>query len=147
AADFLAPTNAKGHIGIEYQNYHRFGGKDYELEVKDIKLRPLGLNPLFDGKTLDGCNIIPDQASKFNVVDGAINITVGNGQIETAGTYKNFLLQLDIISNGKELNSGVFFRGPVGIFWKGYESQVRNHWQGDDRTRPVDFGTGGNYGN
>src|SRR5690606_25989590 len=56
-------------------------------------------------------------------------------------------LQLDIISNGKQLNSGVFYRGPVGVFWKGYESQVRNHWEGEDRTKPVDFGTGGNYGN
>jgi hypothetical protein len=45
------------------------------------------------------------------------------------------------------LNSGVFFRTPPGVFWKGYESQVRNQWQGDDRSKPVDFGTGGNYGN
>ncbi|HNR36188.1 MAG TPA: DUF1080 domain-containing protein, partial [Candidatus Hydrogenedentes bacterium] len=32
-------------------------------------------------------------------------------------------------------------------FWKGYESQVRNEWEGDDRAKPKDFGTGGNYGN
>ncbi|MCC6143404.1 MAG: DUF1080 domain-containing protein, partial [Candidatus Hydrogenedentes bacterium] len=28
----------------------------------------------------------------------------------------------------------------------GYESQVRNQWLKDDRTKPVDFGTGGMYG-
>jgi len=80
------------------------------------------------------------------VVDGALNITDGNGQIETAEVFTDFLLQVDILSNGEHLNSGVFFRGPVGEFWRGYESQVRNQWEGDDRSKPVDFGTGGLYG-
>ncbi len=57
------------------------------------------------------------------------------------------MLQLAIISNGDHLNSGVFFRGPKGVWWKGYESQIRNQFGRGDRTRPVDFGTGGNYGN
>ncbi|MBI5095474.1 MAG: DUF1080 domain-containing protein [Candidatus Hydrogenedentes bacterium] len=46
-----------------------------------------------------------------------------------------------------KLNSGIFFHSPPNVFWKGYESQVRNDWQGEDRTKPNDFGTGGNYGN
>jgi hypothetical protein len=138
-------SRSRGYIGIQYHSYHSIK-KPVKVEVKEIKLRPLNLTPLFDGKTLTGWNIIPDHASKFNVVDGALNITDGNGQIETAGTYRDFILQLDIISNGEHLNSGVFFRGPVGVFWKGYESQVRNQWIKDDRTRPVDYGTGGLYG-
>ena len=105
------------------------------------------MESIFNGRNLDGWNVIPDRASVFTVVDGAINIKDGNGQIETAGVYKDFLLQLDIISSGEHLNSGVFFRGPVGVFWKGYESQVRNEWTGSNRNDPVDFGTGGNYGN
>ncbi len=32
-----------------------------------------------------------------------------------------------------------------GQFWSGYESQIRNQWRGDDRSRPVDYGTGGIY--
>src|SRR5690606_18793046 len=32
-----------------------------------------------------------------------------------------------------------------GQFWQGYEAQIRNQWEGDDRTKPVDFGTGGIY--
>ena len=36
---------------------------------------------------------------------------------------------------------------PAGEFGKGYESQVRKQFGRNDRTRPVDFGTGGNYGN
>ncbi len=138
-------TRARGYIGIQYHHYHS-NRRDTTVEVKEVKLRPLSLTPLFNGENLDGWNIIPDRASKFEVIDGAINIKDGNGQIETAGTYRDFILQLDVISNGEHLNSGVFFRGPVGVFWKGYESQVRNQWMRDDRSRPVDFGTGGLYG-
>ncbi len=138
-------TRPLGYVAIQYQRYH--GDKrPPKLAVSEVKLRPLGLTPLFNGTDLTGWNIIPDHKSKFAVVDGALNITDGNGQIETAGTYKDFALQLDIFSNGDHLNSGVFFRTPVGVFWKGYESQVRNEWVKDDRTKPVDFGTGGAYG-
>ena len=146
AIDGFKATNLKGHVGLQY--HHRHGEKKpASLTVHELKLRPLGLKSLFNGKDLNGWNIIPGHKSEFAVKEGAINITNGNGQIETAGTFQNFTLQLDIYSNGEHLNSGVFFRTPVGVFWKGYESQVRNHWQGDDRTKPVDFGTGGNYGN
>lgn len=146
AVEGLTATNLRGHVGVQY--HHRHGEKKpAKLTVTELKLRPLGLKSLFDGKDLNGWNIIPDHKSEFKVKDGALNITNGNGQIETAGTFQNFTLQLDIYSNGEHLNSGVFFRTPVGVFWKGYESQVRNHWEGDDRTKPVDFGTGGNYGN
>lgn len=137
--EVLGGGRARGYIGVLYCCTG-------PVEVTEMKLRPLNLKPLFNGKDLEGWNTIPDHPSVFSVVDGAINIKNGNGQIETAGTYKDFLLQLDILSNGDKLNSGVFFRGPVGVFWKGYESQVRNEWRGDDRTKPVDFGTGGLYG-
>jgi hypothetical protein len=43
------------------------------------------------------------------------------------------------------LNSGVFFRCLPGEFWSGYEAQIRNQWEGNDRTKPVDYGTGGIY--
>ena len=145
AVEGLAVSAPIGHIGFQF---HRSHGqrRPTKIEVIEAKLRPIGLNPIFNGENLDGWNIIPDRASKFSVVDGAINIVDGNGQIETAGLYRDFILQLDIISNGEHLNSGVFFRGPAGVFWKGYESQVRNQWMRDDRTKPVDFGTGGVYG-
>lgn len=138
----LNGTNTRGRIGLLY--HHNNGAT---VAIKDVKLRPLGMAPLFNGKDLTGWNSIPDRKSVFSVVDGTLNIKNGNGQIETAGTYRDFTLQLDVFSNGTHLNSGVFFRTPVGVFWKGYESQLRNQWQGDDRTKPVDYGTGGNYGN
>ncbi|MDX9974518.1 MAG: DUF1080 domain-containing protein [FCB group bacterium] len=134
-----------GYIGFQYHH-----NNDAQVAVKDVKLRPIALTSIFNGKDLSGWNIIPDRKSEFSVKDGAMNIVNGNGQIETAGTYKDFVLQLDIQANGtleKPLNSGVFFRGPVGVFWKGYESQVRNEFTDGDRTKPKDYGTGGNYGN
>jgi len=140
-----AGTRPVGFIGITFNRNDRPRGG--EIQLASLKLRPINMKPLFNGTDLTGWNIIPEHKSVFTVVDGAINIKNGNGQIETAGTYKNFVLQLDIISNGKQLNSGVFYRGPVGVWWKGYESQVRNQWVGDNREKPVDFGTGGNYGN
>ncbi|MCP4642948.1 MAG: DUF1080 domain-containing protein [bacterium] len=120
--------------------------KDGKIEVAEVRLRPLGMASLFNRKDLTGWELIPNHKSVFKAVNGTINVTDGNGQLETSGLYKDFLLQIDVISNGTHLNSGVFFRGPKGVFWKGYESQVRNQWQGDDRTKPVDFGTGGLYG-
>lgn len=148
AVEGLVVSRAKGVIAIQYHGIH-FHNKRLQgrVQVKDVKLKPLNLKPIFNGKDLSEWNIIPGRKSEFTVVDGAINIKNGNGQIESKGLYKDFTLQLDIFSNGRQLNSGVFYRGPVGVFWKGYESQVRNHWEGDDRTKPVDYGTGGNYGN
>ena len=48
-------------------------------------------------------------------------------------------------NDGQALNSGVFFRALPGQFWSGYEAQIHNQWEGDDRTKPVDYGTGGIY--
>lgn len=138
-------SRAIGYVAVQLQKYHR-DRRGPKIEVKEVKLRPLTLRPLFNGQDLDGWNILPDKKSVFSVLDGALNIKDGNGQIETAETFRDFILQLDIISNGEHLNSGVFFRGPVGVFWKGYEAQVRNQWARDDRTKPVDYGTGGLYG-
>ena len=39
----------------------------------------------------------------------------------------------------------MFVRAIPGQFWSGYEAQIRNEWKGDDRTKAVDYGTGGIY--
>lgn len=143
----LSVSNPSGHIGFQYHRTHsNRNSRPNEIVISEVKLLPLQLTSTFNGTDLSGWNIIPDHQSKFNVVDGAINITDGNGQIETDALYQDFLLQLDIISNGEDLNSGVFFRTPKGVFWKGYESQLKNTWIKEDRTRPFDYGTGGIYG-
>ena len=117
------------------------------MTLRNIKLKPVGLKPIFNDKDLTGWKEIPGRKSRFAVIDdGELSIKDGPGDIQTAGQWDDFVLQLDIKTNGKHLNSGVFFRALPGQFWSGYESQIRNQWQGDDRTKPIDFGTGGIYG-
>lgn len=117
-----------------------------KMWFRNIKLKPLALKPIFNGKDLTGWKEIPGKRSKFSVNDkGELNVKDGNGDLQSEGQYDDFILQLDIIANGKHLNSGVFFRCLPGEFWSGYESQIRNQWEGEDRTKPVDFGTGGIY--
>ncbi len=117
-----------------------------KVSLRNVQLRPLGEKSIFNGKNLEGWKEIPGKKSKFTVTDeGALNIKDGPGDIQTEGQWADFVLQLEIYSNGKNLNSGVFFRCLPGEFWQGYEAQVRNQWQGDDRGKPVDYGTGGLY--
>jgi len=128
--------------GIAVQRFDDEG----EIRFRHVKLRPLGLHSLFNGKDLTGWKEIPNRKSVFSVTpEGWMNVKDGNGDLQSEGVYGDFVLQLDIISNGKHLNSGVFFRAMPGQFWSGYESQIRNQWEGEDRTKPVDFGTGGIY--
>jgi hypothetical protein len=135
-----------GHIGFQ-------ANKD-KIEFRNIKLKPLGMKPLFDGKSLAGWKVIqppkpPAQPAEWTVKDGAIHVVKGGGQLETEGTYANFVLQLDIRTNPKDANhhpnSGVFLRGEPNTYWNGYESQIRNEYKDGDRTKPVDWGTGAIY--
>jgi hypothetical protein len=127
---------------IAVQNYKGEG----VIKFRNLKLKPLGLKPIFDGKTLGGWKAIPGRKSVYSVTpQGWLNVKDGNGDLQSEREYGDFVFQLGIISNGRHLNSGVFFRAIPGQFWSGYESQIRNQWQGEDRTKPVDFGTGGVY--
>jgi hypothetical protein len=113
---------------------------------RKIQLRPLNLKPLFNGKDLTGWREISGKKSKFTVTkEGWLNIKDGPGDLQTDGQWADFVLQLECISNGPHLNSGVFFRCLPDQFWSGYEAQIRNEWKGDDRTKAVDYGTGGIY--
>lgn len=146
---------AYGHIGLQHHN------PGSVIKYRNIKLKPLGMKALFDGKSLDGWKVAdrakPEEKSlrqEWTVRDGALHVEVpkkqgifkgGQGQLETTGHFKDFVLQMDVRSNGRWFNSGVFFRSLPGEVWVGYESQIRNQWIGEDRTKPVDFGTGGIY--
>ncbi len=135
-----------GHIGLQYNQ-----GK--KIEFRNIKLKPLGLKSIFNGKNLKGWRKV-DRPSKpvpheWSVSNGLIHVEKGAGQLETEKTFKDFVFQLDIRTNPPDgeshPNSGVFFRGDPGGFWTGYESQIRNEFEKGDRSKPVDFGTGGLY--
>lgn len=146
-----------GHIGLQQ---HNPGSK---IEFRNIKLKPLGLKPIFNGENLSGWKVVSRDPSaaklqaEWSVQDGMIHVEVpkkagidsgGQGQLETEGDYKDFILQLDIRANGtasKPLNSGVFFRSLPDTCWVGYESQIRNQYMANHRERPIDYGTGGIY--
>jgi hypothetical protein len=136
-----------GVIGLQYNQ-----GK--KIEFRNIKLRPLGLRPIFNGKDLSGWVKVerPGGAKvppEWSVRDGAIHVEKGPGQLETEGAWDDFVLQLEIKTNASgpthHPNSGVFFRADKGKYWTGYESQIRNEYKEGNRAAPVDFGTGGIY--
>ncbi len=137
--DFTDPTPLpRGRIGLQLNSG--------EVEFRNIKLKPLGLESIFNGKDLAGWKPYPGKASVFSVApDGALNVKNGPGQLESAGQYGDFTLQLEVYSNGKHLNSGIFFRSIPGEVTQGYECQIHNGYQANDRTQPTDFGTGGFY--
>jgi hypothetical protein len=135
-----------GYVGLQFL-------KPDEVEFRNLKLRPLGLKPLFDGNDLAGWERVDrpnvQAPPEWSVKDGAIHVEKGPGQLETTTTYSDFVLQLEVRANARDENhhpnSGVFWRGDRGGFWTGYESQIRNEYKDGDRSQPVDFGTGGIY--
>jgi hypothetical protein len=126
-------------------------GKRKTTYLRSIKAKPGGMRSLFNAKDLTGWKEFKPTkdkkiASKFTVTkEGWLNVKDGPGDLQTEGQWADFVLQLECISNGKHLNSGLFFRCIPDLYQQGYEAQIRNQWEGDDRTRPVDFGTGAIY--
>lgn len=141
---------AIGHIGLQMN-----GGK---AEFKNVFLKPLGVEKLFNGQDLTGWREVPGSQSKFEVAwsggevnqipgigDGMIRVTGGRGFLETEATAKNFILQFEAKTNGDKLNSGIFFRAMPGTEKdpsNGYEFQIQNGFKDGDRTKPDDAGTG-----
>ena len=126
-----------GSIGLQMN-----GG---QIEFRNVFLKPLGTEPLFDGQSLEGWHVVPGSKSEFTVDDGTIHVVNGRGFLETDKTAANFVLQFDAITNGDKLNSGVFFRalqGTEAAPSHGYEFQIHNGFKDGDRTKPDDHGTG-----
>ncbi len=92
-----------GHIGLQ--------SHEGPVAFRNLRLRPTGLKPLFDGHDLNGWSLVRTKKSKFTVTkNGELHLSHGPGQIETDQDFANFVLQLECKVNGKELNSGIFFR-------------------------------------
>ncbi|MEO2034826.1 MAG: DUF1080 domain-containing protein [Planctomycetaceae bacterium] len=95
---------------------------------------------LFDGKTMDGWEIIGREGSVWEVKDGAL---AGSGQpsmlVHTSGPYRNFRYRAEVkISDGG--NSGLYFRTTRKPgFADGYEAQI-------DSTHRDPIRTGSLYG-
>jgi hypothetical protein len=128
----------RGRIGLQF--------KEGAIAFRNIRLKPLGLKPLFNGKDLAGWNTDRANKSEFTVTPaGEIAVRNGPGQLETNDSFGDFVMQLDAKVNGDGLNSGVFFRCIPGDVLMGYESQIHNGMKDGDPTKPVDAGTGAIY--
>lgn len=126
----------KGRIGLQLNSG--------QVEFRNIKLKPLGMKSMFNGKNLTGWKTDGQMESRFTVTkEGEINVKNGRGQLETTESYGDFVMQLECYVNGKELNSGIFFRCIPGDVMMGYECQIQNGFKNGDRRQPVDCGTGG----
>jgi hypothetical protein len=118
------PRGSKGNRAV--LSFVAFAG--HTLFIRNVKLRPLGLEPSFNGKDLSGWKEHPGKKSKFMVKDGTINVKDGPGDLQTEGQWADFILQAECFSNGKHLNSGIFFRCRPGEYQQGYEAQIHNGW-------------------
>lgn len=137
---------------------------------RKVMLRPEAMKPLFDGRGLDGWKKYEgDNArakSQFAVSKGGyLSLKDGPGDLQTTGQYDNFILQLECKINGKNLNSGIFFRCLPGQYQMGYEAQIHNGFgpekeytidvfdpktnklleQKKERFTAIDYGTGAIY--
>ncbi|MEX0939127.1 MAG: DUF1080 domain-containing protein [Pirellulales bacterium] len=124
----------RGYIGLQLNS-----GK---VQFRNIKLKPLATESIFNDSDVTGWKIDQARESEFTAEDGVLRVRNGPGQIESEGEYADFILQLDVLVNGEHLNSGIFFRSIPGDFQNGYESQIHNGFRDGDPTQPIDAGTG-----
>src|SRR5207249_5570418 len=95
---------------------------------------PHNTKSIFNGKDLTGWKEHPGKKSKFTVTpEGWLNVKNGPGDLQTVGKWKDFVLQLECVSNGKHLNSGIFFRCLPDEYQQGYECQVRNEFTAEPK--------------
>jgi Domain of Unknown Function (DUF1080) len=99
--------------------------------VRNIKLKPMNTQAIFNGKDLDNWKVFagatPKVKSEFTVTkEGWIALNNGPGDLQSKDAWADFVLQIDCLSNGKELNSGVFFRCQPDEYQQGYEAQIHN---------------------
>jgi hypothetical protein len=126
----------RGYIALQY--------REGPIAFRAVRLKPLGLQPLLNGRDLTGWNDARAGQSRFRATpEGELHVVDGRGQLESDGTYGDFVLQLQCRVDGDGLNSGVFFRCIPGDEMMGYESQIHNGIRDGDPTQPVDCGTGG----
>ncbi len=101
------------------------------VALRNIKLKPTGAKPLFNGSDLTGWKKYTADGKRvktdFTVTpQGWLHLKNGPGDLQTEGLYDNFVLQVECRTNGKNLNSGVFFRCIPGDYQNGYEAQIHN---------------------
>jgi hypothetical protein len=113
----------------EGEGVFRLGFESAGAKVKRVEYHPSQMKPLFNGKDLSGWKVFPGKKSDYKwQSEGWLSVKNGPGDIHSEQTFDNFLAQVEVRTNGKHLNSGIFFRGIPGQYWMGYEAQVRNQF-------------------
>ena len=148
--DFTDDTpnaRATGSIGLQMNK-----GR---IAFRKVHFRPLNTRELFNGTDLSGFRNVPGSKSQFKVLEGAIHAEGGPGFLETEEKLQDFILHVEAnihdekaIADGRPANSGVFFRALAGTEAApshGYELQIQNDFKDGDRSKPLDFGSGGIY--
>ncbi len=125
----------RGYVGLQF--------RQGAVAFRNIKVRPLGMKSLFNGKDLAGWKLHEEKTVASVTPEGWLHLKDGPGTLESEGQWADFTLQMEVFVNGKELNSGVFFRSIPGERWNGYESQIHNGVTDGDRMKPNNSGTGG----
>lgn len=145
--DFMGARPMAGYIGLQFV-------KDKPIRFRNIRLQPVGLGPIFNGKNLSGWQVVQPpkpaaEPAEWSARKGAVHVVKGPGQLESKAQFDDFVLQMDVKTSTNDANfhpnSGIFFRGRPGVFWTGYEIQIRNEYKDNDRAKPVDTGSGGIY--
>lgn len=138
---YIANTSSvplRGHIGLQF--------REGPVAFRNIRLKPLGLQPMLNGNDLAGWNDDQKKTSTFAVTpEGELRVTNGSGQLESDATFGDFTMQFETRVDGDGLNSGVFFRCIPREYMNGYECQISNKITDGDPTKPTDFGTGAIY--
>jgi hypothetical protein len=156
--------NGKNRVGyLEFAANH--GSK---VELRSIRLKPLGLDKMYNGSNLDGWKAVamppPQQASKRKLPIPGLsrkpkppkNVTWtgarvihgdgGKGRLESTNAYDDFVLQLAVKTEVPKKDeypaAEVFFRGDAGQFNSGYAVNIAGG-VGKASQEAKGFGTGG----
>jgi hypothetical protein len=131
----------KGGTAIHNVTYEHDGPSVFSIVVaqgqtftlRKASLKPQNTKPLLNGKDLTGWKRFEGNEkqakSEFSVTpEGWLHIKNGPGDLQTEGQYADFILQIECLTSGDRLNSGVFFRCRPGEYQQGYEAQIHNGW-------------------
>ena len=137
ASEYIDPNPiGRGYIGLQLNSG--------PCAFRNISIKPINNQSLFDGTDLTQWDTAQSLDSKFEVNDNEeLHIIGGRGQLESKAQFGDLTFSLLCKTNREGLNSGVFFRSIPGQLMNGYESQIQNQFKNGDRTQPVDCGTGG----
>ncbi|MEZ6088871.1 MAG: DUF1080 domain-containing protein [Pirellulaceae bacterium] len=124
-----------GLIGLQFNSG--------SVAFRDIRIRPLGLTSLVSETIEDNWKRYPEMEGDFQMTQDGLHITGGRAQLESQGTYDDFVLLTEVRTNAAALNSGIFFRCIPGDVMMGYECQISNAMSEGNPLFPVDCGTGG----